>query len=411
MRVLITTSAAVLATANSVEPEVLKTPLGYINEFRVKPGHFKKQDRVTTDAQRDQASPRFRRFQAAKTLKSRLSTKSVQGTLSGPDGQRLGTDGLPADFDWGDHEGQNLLTYARNQHIPQYCGSCWAHGSISALGDRIKIARNTGGKTQKGPDVNPSIQHVLNCAGDVAGSCYGGTHTGTYDWIKNHAGNIAFESGNPYLACSSDSKAGLCVAPGADWTCKAENIARTCGTFPEFGGKCVGLTHYPNATITEYGTVAGADDMKKELFLHGPLACGIDADNLRKYHKGILNIPDGTRNTNHIVSIVGYGTYTESEAKDEARQKGTPEEWQKLMGEQYWRVRNSWGEYWGELGFFRLHMGDNQAAIEEECAWVTPGTWTEDNFPCEEDGAGCLEPQKKAPESAMVSPLKTDVYV
>lgn len=170
--------------------------------------------------------------------------------------------------------------YLRNQHIPQYCGSCWAHGAVSALSDRIKIARMSKG--QRGPDVNLATQHVLNCAGEVAGSCYGGSGTGTYDWILNHQGYIAYESGNPYLACSSDSKAGLCVAEGADWSCKAENIARTCSTFPEMGGKCVGLTHFPNATISEYGTVAGADAIKKELYLHGPLACGIDADNLRR---------------------------------------------------------------------------------------------------------------------------------
>ena len=65
---------------------------------------------------------------------------------------------------------------SRNQHIPQYCGSCWAHGSVSALADRVKIARKG-----QGIDFNPSVQHILNCHG--GGSCHGGSVDGPYQWL------------------------------------------------------------------------------------------------------------------------------------------------------------------------------------------------------------------------------------
>jgi C1A family cysteine protease len=46
-------------------------------------------------------------------------------------------DELPANFDY---RSMGLLTADLNQHIPVYCGSCWAHASMSSIADRIKIA-------------------------------------------------------------------------------------------------------------------------------------------------------------------------------------------------------------------------------------------------------------------------------
>lgn len=57
----------------------------------------------------------------------------------------------PLIWEWNNIEGRSFVTNIRNQHIPQYCGSCWAHAATSSISDRIKIGRNAAW-----PDINIS---------------------------------------------------------------------------------------------------------------------------------------------------------------------------------------------------------------------------------------------------------------
>lgn len=137
---------------------------------------------------------------------------------------------LPDSFTWGDVDGVSYLTHSLNQHVPQYCGSCWCHGALSSLADRIKIARKA-----EGDDINLSIQYVLNCGAEIAGSCYGGYHTGVFEFIKK-TGYVPYDTCQPYMACSDDSKEGFCKH--LDTSCSASNTCKTCDTFAGMGGTC-----------------------------------------------------------------------------------------------------------------------------------------------------------------------------
>lgn len=86
--------------------------------------------------------------------------------------------------------------------------------------------------------------------------------------------------------------------------------------------------------------------MKAEIFSRGPIACAIDAtQKFEEYTGGIFSQNLTIAVTNHVISVVGWGN-------DES------------TGEEYWIGRNSWGTYWGEMGYFKIKMHSANLLIE-----------------------------------------------
>ena len=154
---------------------------------------------------------------------------------------------VPASWDW---RTKKLLTTDLNQHIPVYCGSCWAHATMSTIADRIKIQKNG-----IGTDIIPSVQVILNCG--TAGSCGGGDVHAAFRWV--HMNGIPDVTCQQYEAIDAKHN---------NNTCTPENTCRTCG-----GAGCSAVANYPVVHVKEYGRVIGDVNIQKEIMTRGPVAC------------------------------------------------------------------------------------------------------------------------------------------
>ncbi|CAD5231058.1 unnamed protein product [Bursaphelenchus xylophilus] len=241
---------------------------------------------------------------------------------------------LPFEWDWRDVNGINYCSPNRNQHIPVYCGSCWVFGTLGALNDRFNVARKN-----RWPMTNLSPQEIIDCNGK--GSCQGGEVLDVFNHAKVHG--LVEEGCNNYKAVN-----GQC------------DPFHRCGTcWPEH---CDPIQNYTKYYIKDYGKISGRLNMMAEIHNRGPIACSIGATPKFEfeYTGGIYNefsdLP-----SNHIVSVSGWG-------------------YDNATKTEYWIVRNSWGDAFGETGWFRVvtsvfmnGRGDlYNMGIERECYWADP---------------------------------------
>nr|AAO64444.1 cathepsin Z-like cysteine proteinase [Myxobolus cerebralis] len=218
---------------------------------------------------------------------------------------------MPKSFDWRENA---YLSSVKNQHLPTYCGSCWAFASTSTIADRIYIAKNLSHFDH----FSLSVQVVIACA--QSGDCkLGGFASGVYEYALKEG--IPDDTCSPYLA--------------HDTECLPKIRCSTCTEMQS----CFVIKEYQKYFIKDYSYLSGEDNIINEMFARGPLSCSMYAsENFVFNYTGGVYVENSNSLPNHLVSILGWG-----EDVDE-HDKVRP----------YWIIRNSWGTNWGEKGFFRI---------------------------------------------------------
>lgn len=246
---------------------------------------------------------------------------------------------LPNNLNWCDKDGKSFCTASWNQHIPQYCGSCYIHGTLSAANDRLKIQLDAK------HDLMLARQVMLNCGQShgLGNGCGGGEAYDIFEYM--HRYGLPDESCQNYVAKPSK-------------TCDAQAVCANC--MPVENPKdpndlsvttCWAVKNPILYYVTEYGKVSGEAAIMSEIEARGPVTCGFASieDFDYNYIGGIYNDVTNATAINHDVEVVGWG---------------------EDKGIKYWIARNSWGTYWGENGFFRIVRGINNMKFEDDCAFA-----------------------------------------
>jgi cathepsin X len=188
------------------------------------------------------------------------------------------------------------------------------------MSDRVAILN----KNPTGTSPNLSPQVIINC--NAGGNCDGGEPSGVYQWASKHG--LPDSTCQAYVA--ANSKAPHCSALQVCETCAPSNKSFS-------PGACTPVTSYPTWNITDFGSVSTFAKIQAEIYANGPIAATMMVTaRFEEYAGGIYSENAGPIEANHAVSIVGWGVTTGSSPQ------------------QYAIVRNSWGEAFGEDGYFYM---------------------------------------------------------
>jgi len=207
---------------------------------------------------------------------------------------------LPESVDWKE---RGVMTSVKDQGS---CGSCWAFAATALVESYVAIETDKLEvlSTQQMTSCTPN---PLECGG--YGGCFGALAQLGFGYVQLFGQTT--EESYPYVSGS---------------TCNTERCSY------DLTGKA------PVAGITGYNTLPSnnMEAVMQHLAEVGPLAVSVAAHEWGMYESGVFDgcSYDENIDLSHAVVLAGYGT-------------------DPLEGD-YWLVRNSWGESWGEDGYIRM---------------------------------------------------------